>query len=858
MDRYEPYCLADRLFYDRLGEQAKDLSDYAVTRRPVEAGWLREESDTWIYYAPQDGPPLPRQGWKIHLSARYQDAARALELTWDYCMQRGIAFKHLRGESTLVMQNSKAASRSSSGKLVTIYPRDVAALEITLKDLHELLHGVTGPYILSDLRYAEGPLYVRYGGFAERKVLGENGELVLALEDADGNLVPDVRGATFGVPAWTTLPAFLEPHLAARNAVTVEGLPYTVESVLHFSNGGGVYLARDTRSGERVVLKEARPHAGLDAAGRDAVTRLEHERTILERLAGFDSVPALLDHFVLGEHHFIVTEFIDGNPLQRMLVKRFPLTNADAGDEEIAEYTRWALEILPRVEQAVAAMHERGVVLCDLHPNNILVTADGRPVLIDFEVATLAADDARAMLANPAYAAPPDRTGVEVDRWALACLRMGMFAPMTTTTLILHRAKAAHLTDLAAETFPAAAELMAGAREVLLDDTVDTSEMSGLPLPGRAPWPQVRDAMHRAILASATPARADRLFPGDVAQFRPGGGVNFASGAAGVLYALAETGAQIPPEHVQWLAERAPNPEAGSSLGFYDGLAGVAYTLHRLGRSQEALDVADICLRENWEGLGLSLSTGLSGLGLGLLHLGDPGLSDTALKMAALCAERLGGPQDVPEVSGGDNPHAGLMHGSSGPALLFLAAYDRTGDAAMLEKAHDALQQDLRRCIQAKDGSLQVNQGWRYLPYLDEGSVGIGLAVARYLEHANDPELRQALDDLTLITRSRYFVQSGLFAGRAGIIASLAMGLGDGRDDPALDTHVRGLGWHALPFEGGLAFPGDQLLRLSMDFSTGTAGVLFALAAALDEQPLWLPFLKPSRTPQPSAQRKEV
>jgi hypothetical protein len=34
--------------------------------------------------------------------------------------------------------------------------------------LGELLYGQPGPYILSDLRWGSGPLYVRYGGFAER------------------------------------------------------------------------------------------------------------------------------------------------------------------------------------------------------------------------------------------------------------------------------------------------------------------------------------------------------------------------------------------------------------------------------------------------------------------------------------------------------------------------------------------------------------------------------------------------------------------------------------------------------------------------------------------------------------------
>ena len=45
-----------------------------------------------------------------------------------------------------------------------------------------------------------------------------------------------------------------------------------------------------------------------------------------------------------------------------------------------------------------------------------------------------------------------------------------------------------------------------------------------------------------------------------------------------------------------------------------------------------------------------------------------------------------------------------------------------------------------------------------------------------------------------------------------------------------------------MPFRGGLAFPGNQLLRLSMDVKTGGAGVLLALAALLDGKEA-LPFL---------------
>ncbi|MEO5877821.1 MAG: class III lanthionine synthetase LanKC [Streptosporangiaceae bacterium] len=824
MDGYELYCLTDPVFYDRLDQHQTKLTDFSLVSRPVPDHWIRHDSDSWMYCAPADLENLPDQGWKVHVSARLSDAERTLEIIWDYCTSRAIAFKYLRGEPVLVMHNSKSADRAYSGKLVTIYPQDEAQLELVLKELHELLRDVEGPYILSDLRYADGPLYVRYGGFTERHCLADNGERVLAIRRTDGELVPDLRTPSFATPSWVTLPAFLQTHLDTRNAVTTIDLPYDIESVIQFSNGGGVYLGKDRRTGDQVVLKEARPHAGLDIDGRDAIARLRHERDILQRLTGLEVVPEFKDYFQLGEHEFLVQEFIDGNPLQRQLVQRYPLTSATCTDEQILEYSGWVTEMLPKVDAAVQALHDRGVVFGDLHPNNILLSAEGRLVLIDFEVATLVEDEARAALAHPAFVPPPDRVGVQADHYALACLVLGLFAPQITITLPLHRAKAHQLGDLIAETFPVPRNLIDAAVR-----TVQEHEDDGV-RPGEGSWPEQRAAMHRAILASATPDRQDRLFPGDIAQFQPGGAISIAHGAAGVLLALAETGAGRFPEYEDWLCDRARQP--GSGLGFYTGLHGAAYVLDRLGRRQDALDIVGMCLGEGWEGLELGLHSGLAGIGLNLLNLGV--FTDLADDIVQHCADRLGGPEDVGEVSGGEHSRAGLMHGSSGPALLFLRAYELSGDRGLLARAADALRQDLRRCLLSDDGSLQVNQGWRRLPYLEEGSAGIALVLARYLRHHRDEEFAKALQALRLVARSRFFVQSGLFNGRAGIIAALEPG------DPELPSQISGLRWHALPYGGGLAYPGEQLLRLSMDFATGTAGVLYALegkALPLIEQP---------------------
>jgi hypothetical protein len=59
------------------------------------------------------------------------------------------------------VRNGKYAPRGSSGKIVTIYPADEVACERILADLGQLLDGEPGPYILGDLRYGAGPLYVR-------------------------------------------------------------------------------------------------------------------------------------------------------------------------------------------------------------------------------------------------------------------------------------------------------------------------------------------------------------------------------------------------------------------------------------------------------------------------------------------------------------------------------------------------------------------------------------------------------------------------------------------------------------------------------------------------------------------------
>ncbi|MEV8533713.1 class III lanthionine synthetase LanKC [Streptomyces sp. NPDC051211] len=863
---YAAYCDADRWFYDAPYRRAEG-GRYAAALAPTPEGWRAHRSGDWLALRPV-GLELPSQGWKIHVSAGLDNAESVLDRVHAYCLARQIAFKFVPSRYLLHTRNAKYADRAGSGKFITVYPGDEEQCRTIAEDLDRLLAGEHGPYVLSDLRWGDGPVYLRYGSFTLRHCYDEHGELCPAVEDPEGRLVPDLRGPVFRLPDWVALPAFLKPHVDARAAVTLTDLPYTVESALHFSNGGGVYLGRDSRTGERVVLKEGRPYAGLAADGADAVARLRRERTALELLAGLDCVPAVRGAFTVGDHHFLALEYLEGKPLNTFFARRHPLIEADPDPAELAAYTEWAVKVHARVSEAVAAVHARGVVFNDLHLFNIMVSEDeaGEPsvALLDFEAAAHVDEGLRQTVANPAFVAPAERRGFSVDRYALACLRLALFLPLTSL-LVLDRAKAAHLADVAAAQFPVPRRFLDEAVEEILagpDPAPGTGRPTGATGPAEpvrrvrparpylpvepGDWPASGTSLAAAIRVSATPDREDRFFPGDAAQFaHAGGGLCFGYGAAGVLYALAETGAERWPEAEEWLLARTKEPASGTPLGFYDGLAGLAWTLDRLGHPDRALELAELVVRQPWENIAPDLHSGLAGIGLALDALAAS-TGESSLRTAALrCAERVA--RTAPELT-----RAGLLHGSSGPALLFLRLYERTGDTGFRDRAAEALRRDLGRCVSSVYGTLQVNEGWRTMPYLGAGSVGIGMVLDDYLEHGAEEEFERARGQIVRAAQATFYAQPGLFRGAAGMVLHLARTTapGPGTGPADIRRQIDALARHAVPYQGHLAFPGEQMMRLSMDLSTGAAGVLLALGGAAPGGRAQLPFLPPLGRPQ--------
>ena len=829
LDLFEMYTLADPLFFEepsRLTDGSRHAlvvpAEFSVSALEPPTGWKRTRSGLWQVVTPEN-PALPEQGWKIHVSATVDGADATCRDVWDYCTGHGIPFKYLLDKSILVATNAKYAARASSGKLLTVYPRDEEELERTLHGLSALVGGRPGPYVLSDLRWDRGPLYVRYGAFQERWCLDAHGSRVPALRAPDGSLVPDRRVPSFSPPSWVELPDVLKPHLAARSSE--ERQPYVVEKALHFSNGGGIYLGRREEDGLQVVLKEARPHAGLDRDLRDAVARQEREEENLRRLDGVPGVPRFLGSFTLGGHRFLVEEYMEGRTLGSWGSIHHPgVTDARPGADSLAAFTERALRILGRLEAVLAAVHDRGLVFGDLHANNVIVDSEDNVALIDYELAFDADDDGRrAPLGAPGFSTSA-RTGPAVDAYALAATRLSVFLPFSRITALAPE-KAVALLGVLRELFPVPP---AWADEIERELVPDSRAPAQTPVTPRA--------VATGIRASATPERTDRLFPGDLQQF-VSGGYGMAHGAAGVLWALDRAGQGRSQEHEAWLlaaSRRLRSPRQG----FYDGVAGLAYALDHLGHREEAADLLDRNAEEPVGGV--SLFSGTAGVCANLAHFAA---GDAGSEYAARAAE-LGGrlAEAVASASGGGpaTGRAGLMRGWSGVALALLALYRTTGDTAWTDAAVRALHLDLDQCVTSPDGTLLVrDRGARALPNIDAGGLGVALVVQELLAHRSDERCAESLPALSRSCHTLLYAQADLLHGKAGQVAALAR-LGGAEED--LRSRVRELEWYALPFRGHTAFHGGRVPRLSMDLATGGAGILLALAAASGGGSPFLPF----------------
>lgn len=183
--------------------------------------------------------------------------------------------------------------------------------------------------------------------------------------------------------------------------------PWRILEELGSGGMGSVFLAEraDDEYRRRVALKLIRGFP--DPA---SLERLRSERQILADL-NHPNIAAMIDGGTTDDGQpYLVMEYIDGVPVDQWC------TDAGPSLERRAELFR---EICGAVQYA----HRNLVIHRDLKPNNVLVTAEGRPVLLDFGIAKLVdpgsdePDDVTrgARYYTPGFSSPEQLAGAPVS-----------------------------------------------------------------------------------------------------------------------------------------------------------------------------------------------------------------------------------------------------------------------------------------------------------------------------------------------------------------------------------------------------------------------------------------------------------
>lgn len=166
---------------------------------------------------------------------------------------------------------------------------------------------------------------------------------------------------------------------------------------------GVVYKAEDTRLRVLRALKFMAPHAVADQGARARFLREARAAATLEH-------PNICPVHEIGEddgHTFIVMSYLDGETLRARIRRGGPLP--------VVEALRVAID----VGEALRAAHARGITHRDIKPDNIMLTATGQAVVLDFGLAKPADGSeitrSSATIGTAAYMSPEQALGAPAD-----------------------------------------------------------------------------------------------------------------------------------------------------------------------------------------------------------------------------------------------------------------------------------------------------------------------------------------------------------------------------------------------------------------------------------------------------------
>jgi len=155
------------------------------------------------------------------------------------------------------------------------------------------------------------------------------------------------------------------------------GERYRIVTLLGQGGMGAVYRGWDTRLNRAVAIKEMIPQSGLDVTMLAQLRQQFQQEAQVVATLSHPSLVRVTDYFSWDGNEYLVMDFIEGESLAERIQRE--------GAQSEAQVLEWARQLL----DALAYCHERGVIHRDIKPQNIIITPEGKTVLVDFGLVKL-------------------------------------------------------------------------------------------------------------------------------------------------------------------------------------------------------------------------------------------------------------------------------------------------------------------------------------------------------------------------------------------------------------------------------------------------------------------------------------
>ena len=163
-------------------------------------------------------------------------------------------------------------------------------------------------------------------------------------------------------------------HYQLAPGTMLQGGRYVIEEVIGQGGMGHVYRVYDSHLKTRHALKEMIPPIGGPEA---ELINYQRETEMLMRQE-HPGIPHIYDSFIEHRRAYIVLQYIPGENLEKRLLNSTTFLSQELVGE-------WMLQLC----RIVGHLHsnEPPIIFRDIKPNNIILTPEGRIVLVDFGIA---------------------------------------------------------------------------------------------------------------------------------------------------------------------------------------------------------------------------------------------------------------------------------------------------------------------------------------------------------------------------------------------------------------------------------------------------------------------------------------